>query len=65
MLNYLPNSKRIVLEALIATNNTHYTFSFEDYVKLRILENDIDAELAASAKRLLEIYPLKMDRKQI
>lgn len=65
LLNYLPNSKRIVLEALLATNNAHYTFSFEDYVKLRILANDADAVLAASAKSLLDIYPLKMDRVQI
>jgi hypothetical protein len=49
----------------LTTNNPHYTLSFEDYVKLRILENDMDASIATSAKNLLGVYSLKMDRAQI
>ena len=49
----------------MTTNNPHYTHSFEDYVKLRILENDMDASIATSAKNRLGVYSLKMDRAQI
>jgi hypothetical protein len=65
ILNYLPNSKKIVLEGLLEAGRKEFTLTFEEYVKLRILASDTDAHLAACSSKLLSIYPLKMDRDQI
>ncbi len=53
------------MESLLEAGSKEYTLSFENYVKLRILATDSDASILEPANKLLEIYPLKMDAKQI
>lgn len=63
LMNYLPTSQKAALSA-ISIVNKNYTLTFEDYVKLRILEVE-DSDIAKLAKELLQRYPVVLNSERL